>query len=246
MNTQNQNTTAENTQTPKNPSPRVMFLEYDRWKEGQHTISAIVKMPGEKHTVNVSGYCNSAFANTIVNVINSGTASFTYDYDPCKNKCVLFTDNSTNALTWYLDYGDGQNSYSQTNSCHYYNGDANYNASLIINNSTNCVDTFSLLIPYEDHDTVASVYIPNAFSPNNDGDNDQLKFYLLDEYCVKEFEIVIYDRWGEQVFKTIDINSTWEGTFNGEKLHSKVFSYYCKTVTTTGKQIIRKGNISVL
>ena len=48
MNTQSQKNPAEKNQNPKDLSPRVMFLEYDRWKKGEHTYSAIIKMPGEK------------------------------------------------------------------------------------------------------------------------------------------------------------------------------------------------------
>jgi gliding motility-associated-like protein len=102
------------------------------------------------------------------------------------------------------------------------------------------------VIPYEDHDTLASVYIPNALSPNGDGDNDMLKFYLQDKYCLKDFAITIYDRWGEKVYETTDINSAWDGTYNGHELNSAVFSYYCKTITATGRQVMRKGNISLV
>ena len=216
------------------------------WSTGGSSNSITVSPTSTTaYTVSVSNDCVSKTLTTTVAIINSSIASFNFEYNPCKNKCMDFIDQSANALTWNWDFGDGTIGASN-NPCHFYNDSSTYNVSLIINKSTACADTFNMDVPYVTHDTTAFVYVPNAFSPNNDGDNDVLGFFRQDTFCLKNFEIAIYSRWGEKVFETTDINSTWDGTFNGEKLHSNVFSYYCKTVTTTGKQIIRKGNISLL
>jgi gliding motility-associated-like protein len=197
------------------------------------------------YSVTVSTDCASANANTSVTVVNSSIASFSYEFNPCKNKCVQFIDKSSNAFNWFWNMGDGGNSSNQ-NPCWIYPDSAIYNPTLIINCNTNCTDTFSLFVPYSIHDTLVAVYIPNAFSPNGDGENDSLKFYLLDNHCLKEFEISIYDRWGENVFATNHLRDSWDGTFNGKKLDSQTLTYYCKTITATERQIMRKGNISLV
>ena len=143
------------------------------------------------------------------------------------------------------DYGDGQNS-TAWNECHFYNDSSTYNVSLIINNSTNCVDTFIMNVPYVAHDTTAFVYVPNAFSPNNDGSNDVLSFFRKDNYCVEQFELTIYDRWGEKVFETTNISDSWDGMYKGKLLVSEVLTYYCKTISKNGLQETKKGNISIL
>ena len=114
----------------------------------------------------------------------------------------------------------------------------------MVNCNTGCTDTSSLAVNYSTHEAV--LFIPNAFSPNDDGENDTLTFQMQDNQCLKDFQISIYDRWGEKVFETTDITDSWDGTFNGKKLDSQVFDYYCKTTTATGRQVMRKGNITLM
>jgi len=64
------------------------------------------------------------------------------------------------------------------------------------------------------------LYIPNAFSPNGDGQNDRLYVYAKG---VKRIVWSVFDRWGEVVFTADDINSGWDGTMNGTILPPGVF-----------------------
>lgn len=220
---------------------------YYNWSMGS-SASTIVVSPSTSTTyfVTISNDCDSKTLSTTITVIDHAAASFSYEYEPCKDACVNFKNQSTNVLTCNWDFGDGQNSSLYTVPCHSYNSNGNYNVSLVINNSTNCADTLSMIIPYEFHDTLASVYIPNAFSPNEDGENDVLNFQIKDSYCIKEFEITIYNRWGEKVFETASLSETWDGIYNGQKLDSQILSYYSKIITATDRQIIRKGNITLV
>ena len=90
--------------------------------------------------------------------------------------------------------------------------------------------------------------LPNAFSPNEDGQNDRFTLLysqsLMD--CVKEVYIVIYNRWGEKVFESGTINFSWDGTFRNKPEDSAVFAYYVKLVLKDGKELKKKGNISLL
>lgn len=216
------------------------------WATGETTNTINVSPASTtSYSVTVSAFCDSKTLSSAITVINNSNAFFTYEYDPCKNNCVDFTDQSFNALTWEWDFGDGSNSSLQ-NSCHHYNDSADYNVLLIINKSTACEDTALLSVPYVSHDTTAFVYIPNAFSPNNDGENDVLRFYRKDYVCVKEFEIIIYDRWGEKVFETTNIYDQWDGNYNGKKLDSQTVAYFCKTVSAIGFVSSSQGNITLI
>lgn len=65
------------------------------------------------------------------------------------------------------------------------------------------------------------LYMPNAFSPNQDGTNDIFgPIYNLNPNLL---ELSIYSRWGQQVFHTTDFNNLWDGTFNGKKLDEDVY-----------------------
>lgn len=87
------------------------------------------------------------------------------------------------------------------------------------------------------------VYVPNAFSPNGDGKNDLLK---VRSAIATEIEFKVFDRWGELVFETTDINTGWDGTFRGRKLDPDVYDYYLRAVCVGGTEEIIKGNITLL
>jgi len=67
-----------------------------------------------------------------------------------------------------------------------------------------------------------TIFVPNAFSPNNDGFNDSL--YVRSDY-VASMELSIYDRWGEKVFQTNDQSVGWDGKFNGKLASPAVYVY---------------------
>lgn len=87
------------------------------------------------------------------------------------------------------------------------------------------------------------VYVPNAFSPNGDGENEML---YVRSAIATEIEFKVFDRWGELVFETTDINTGWDGTFRGKKLDPDVYDYYLRAVCVGGNEEIIKGNITLL
>ena len=92
-------------------------------------------------------------------------------------------------------------------------------------------------------DKLTNVFIPNIFSPNNDGHNDVL-YARGDD--IKELDFVIYDRWGEKVFETTDKTQGWDGTYKGKKLSTAVFSYYVKVTNYSNESIEKKGNVTLV
>jgi len=100
--------------------------------------------------------------------------------------------------------------------------------------------TITVIIPRCDDE---AVFIPNAFSPNGDGNNDILYVRGL---FIESMECVIYDRWGEEIFKTVDQRIGWDGTFKGEPLSPDSYAYCIKAVCINGEENIRTGNVSLL
>jgi gliding motility-associated-like protein len=68
------------------------------------------------------------------------------------------------------------------------------------------------------------VYVPNVFSPNGDGNNDYFQVYGNKD-AWEEFSIQIFDRWGEKVYESGDMNFQWDGSYRGEKLPVGVYVY---------------------
>jgi len=68
-------------------------------------------------------------------------------------------------------------------------------------------------------------YIPNVFSPNNDGSNDHFKIFFANEQLPQQFEIQIFDRWGGLVFTANDPSQSWDGTIAGKDAIAGTFIY---------------------
>ena len=88
------------------------------------------------------------------------------------------------------------------------------------------------------------VFYPNAFSPNGDGNNDT--WAPIDFGSTESVHIQIYDRWGELVFETTDINKGWDGTFAGKPLPPDVYAYYITGTLKNKKDFKKTGSLSLL
>ena len=87
------------------------------------------------------------------------------------------------------------------------------------------------------------VFLPNAFTPNQDNENDVL---FVRGRNVEKLLLKIYDRWGELVFETNQQNIGWDGTFKGELVDPGVFVYYMDITCVDGQEYFKKGNITVI
>jgi len=87
------------------------------------------------------------------------------------------------------------------------------------------------------------VFLPNAFSPNGDGENDVL--FVRGEF-VETVELIIYNRWGEKVFETRDQAMGWDGTHNGKENEPGVFAYYLMVTCEGGGEHQEQGSINLL
>lgn len=103
-----------------------------------------------------------------------------------------------------------------------------------------------------DFDTViysisnSALDIPTSFTPNNDGINDVLSFIAID---VANFHFVIYDRWGEKMYETTDINATgWDGTYKGKVMPTGAYAFQASAINEdTGEALeTKKGTILLI
>jgi gliding motility-associated-like protein len=87
------------------------------------------------------------------------------------------------------------------------------------------------------------IFVPNSFTPNNDGANDRL---FVRGRNITELEFLVFDRWGEKVFETNDLNIGWDGTFKGEEVGPAVFVYHLTAKCLDGQEYFTKGNVTVI
>jgi gliding motility-associated-like protein len=93
--------------------------------------------------------------------------------------------------------------------------------------------------------------LPNAFSPNGDGENDSLQVYVKVPECLKDLKLTIWNRWGEKVYQTEDKNFKWDGTYNkavfrGTDAGTEVFVYRLEATVYPDKTYTKVGNISLV
>jgi len=170
-------------------------------------------------------------------------AQFNYQIHPAfsERNIVDFSFTGFGATDYLWDFGDMGNSVLQ-NPTHTYLMDTNYQIELIVNSGVPdfCEDTaykwITILPPF-------SIFIPDAFTPNGDGLND--RFNVVANY-IKEYHILIFNRWGELVFESRDINDSWNGTYKKEKAPLDVYTYIIEVVGTNNKSAKRYGSISLI
>ncbi|MCS7074809.1 MAG: gliding motility-associated C-terminal domain-containing protein, partial [Bacteroidia bacterium] len=147
---------------------------------------------------------------------------------------IAFKDLSTNATEWLWIFGDGMTSSLQ-NPTHRYEFSGNYQVTLIAKNAIGCVDTvtkgiYNIVEP--------QLEIPNVFTPNGDGINDQ---FVIRYRGTKSYTLVVLDRWGKQLWSSNDPNTHWDGTNNGNPAVEGVYYYVLKIGDKT-----YNGNITLL
>ncbi len=88
-----------------------------------------------------------------------------------------------------------------------------------------------------------NVYIPNVFTPNEDGLNDVFKVYGTG---ISDITINIFDRWGELLHTTGDNERGWNGTFKGALCKNDVYAYLITFTSLSGKKHTHKGHVTLL
>ena len=105
-----------------------------------------------------------------------------------------------------------------------------------------CVDTAS--ITYSNIQQCCRFSYPNAFTPNNDGNNDG--FRVVTWGNMKNYALTIYNRWGQKVFFTADPHKAWDGTYGGEPCEVGTYYYYVDAACMTGPTEWHKGDVILI
>ena len=87
------------------------------------------------------------------------------------------------------------------------------------------------------------IYVPNIFTPNGDGKNDVL--FVVGEK-IDNFTFEVFDRWGEKVFATSDLQEGWDGTYKGRQCDAAVYFYSLEVRCLGGKTYKEGGDITLI
>jgi gliding motility-associated-like protein len=112
---------------------------------------------------------------------------------------------------------------------------------VIVKNANGCTVTDTVSI---DVLGTCTIFVPKAFSPNNPSANNIL--YARGGECLVPFDFIVYDRWGNKVFETHDVNIGWNGEYRGQPMNTGTYVYYVGGTTPQGKTVSQKGNVSLV
>ena len=176
-------------------------------------------------------------------------ANFNFNPDPVSllDPVVVFTDGSSgNPTVWIWNFGDNgspQNTSAMQNPIHTYSDTGRYCISLVVSDSSGiCKDSIVKCIEVQ---APYTFYIPNSFSPNNDGKNELFYGYGT---CIKDFHILIFDRWGNKIFESYDILQGWNGAVNnkGNLVQEDVYVWKVTITDIYGKEHKYIGRVTLL
>ena len=158
----------------------------------------------------------------------------------CAPYTAVFIDQTNGYPTqWHWNFGDGAASTEQ-NPSHTFNT-LQSSITFSISDDYGCTDTTvkKLVLICE-----AAFSLADAFTPNSDGINDTLK--IMGKGIKEVLDFRIYNRWGQVVFETNDVNQGWDGKFKGEYQPGETYTYYIRVADFQNQEIEKKGQVVLL
>jgi gliding motility-associated-like protein len=163
---------------------------------------------------------------------------------------IIFKNKTINGDRYKWDFGDTTTStiFEPT---HTYHALGTYTVSLHVWTVHNCQD--SMIRP--DYITVigkGKLEFPNAFKPDPSGPNNGEYTDITDNVFhpfadgIVEYKLEVYDRWGEKLFSTTDLNKGWNGYYRGKLCKTDVYIWKCKGKFTNGKTFDMAGNVTLM
>lgn len=181
-----------------------------------------------------------------VDINNAPVASFTatpaMGFAP---QSVTFTNNSSNTNSFIWDLGNGVTTFDETPADQVYE-EGVYEVMLIAGDGA-CTDTAYQTIIVQTQVILPGgvVEVPNVFTPNGDNQNDAFYFDVMN-VNPENFEVVIFNRWGEQVFSSNDPDFKWDGKINGNPASEGTYFYIYKGAGLDGTELEGQGFVQLV
>lgn len=192
------------------------------------------------YTLNVRDTCGAIRSNSVFVGIESVEAIATMNYDEAALYTIDVQNFSTeSAVSFLWDFGDGFTT-DEYQLSHTYTDTENHLIKLLAFSHSGCQSE-----TYLSYTAPTLVYVPTAFTPNNDGLNDVL---VIEGNSVRKIQMLIYDRWGALVFEINSLDQHWGGNKQGEEyyLPAGVYNYTIEGINTRGREFSQRGSINII
>ena len=205
-----------------------------QWQNGSTDSFLVATAPGTYYvTVNDSGcYSSDTIRIGLIDVSQHlRDTSFCVDENPSIELKANIPSGST--TIWSTGSTDQEISVNQSG------------AYWVTVTNGNCVGSDTMHLNAEICNCIP--FLPNAFSPNNDGNNDYYHPRFINGCSVNDYSFIIIDRWGEVVFQSNDQNAKWDGKLNNTPAELGVYMYYLKYSSgINNKKYTYKGDITLV
>jgi gliding motility-associated-like protein len=214
------------------------------WIGLQETSGNVVVQPDVTTTYLVAATNNSGCSDTVslpVRVLDF-KLTLTANPDPIvAGYDLTLTTSSDSAYTvtswWPQTVFAEQQSPSQT----FLAVDSSQLYMVYAKSSWGCID--SAQVEAQINTNTKDFYIPNAFTPNGDGQNDIFKAYGV---SIRSIDLKVFNQWGQLLYETLDPAQGWDGTFNGKNQPTTVYIYVVRAVLYGGKVIQKRGTVDLI
>lgn len=203
------------------------------WQDGSTSPSFLIDQPGN-YMVTVNNACESQSASLNVGYRTPMNIALGQDTVLCPGQSLVLDASDENALSYTWQNGSSESTFL-----------------------TKEPGTYTVLAANECEEVMASidveacevcnVYVPNAFSPNNDGSNDLFRPYI--NCSIESYKLQIFDRWGGLVFETESIEGGWDGRYQNRVINTGVYLYSIQLSVLENnerKEVDIAGSITVL
>jgi gliding motility-associated-like protein len=172
---------------------------------------------------------NVVATNTITGCIQNSSALVTVHPNPisdftdiCGSIPATLTNTSTGAVNYYWDMGDGSPIITSKDISYSYTimDSMFYNIILIAETEFGCLDTASKIFT-----PPLLFYVPNTFTPDGDEFNNTFIPVFSNKNKVESIHLLIYNRWGEIVFESENIDFGWDGTYKNRKAQDGIYAW---------------------
>lgn len=177
------------------------------------------------------------------------TASFIYSphYISEFSNEINFTNTSSNASNYFWDFGVDTIFSTEEHPTQLFSDFSKdfYTIELVAINDLGCSDTSIQIIRVEEE---LIYYVPNSFTPDEDLINPTFKPVFTSGFDINSYRIEIFNRWGELIYSSLDLNEGWDGTtINGQKVKDGTYVWKITFATTKNSERISKlGHVNVI
>ncbi|MEY4658259.1 MAG: hypothetical protein RJB36_25 [Bacteroidota bacterium] len=196
---------------------------YYLWTQTNQTAPGIWVHPSAttSFVVQVSDECQTFFVTgvALVQVVKPTADFWIMTEYPTEGLSTSFLNQSQNAWAYVWNFGDGSQNSFLVNPNHVYDEPGDYLVTLIAADQKGCVDSVSKwirIIPER------YIYFPNSFTPDQDNCNE---FYFGQFIGIQGGQFYLFNRWGELIFESNDLNFKWDGTYQGTPVQIGTYSW---------------------